>query len=75
MTLDLKGFSVALVVICTMLTPYAVSARISDFSAQRTALIMKAALCAELGDDVGVGEAQAMEEQLVEVREELLGSS
>jgi hypothetical protein len=33
---------------------------------------MKAVLCAELGDDVGVGEAQGMEEQLVEAREELL---
>lgn len=57
-----------------MLTYHAVSARIADFSAQRTALIMKAALCAELGDDVGVGEAEGMEEQLVEAREELLSS-
>lgn len=57
-----------------MLTSRAVSARIADFSAQRTALIMKAALCAELGDDVGVGEAEGMEEQLVEAREELLSS-
>lgn len=35
---------------------------------------MKAALCAELGDDVGVGEAEGMEEQLTEAREELLRS-
>lgn len=58
----------------TMLTFPAVSARISDFSAQRTALIMKATLFAELGDDAGVGEAEGMEEQLTEAREELLSS-
>jgi len=35
---------------------------------------MKAALCAELGDAAGVGEAEGMEEQLTEAREELLSS-
>jgi hypothetical protein len=49
-----------------------VSSRLEDFAAQQTALIMKAALAAELGDDAGVKEAEDLEAQLMRVNEELL---
>jgi hypothetical protein len=51
-----------------------VSLRLGDFSAQQTALMMKAALAAELGDDAGVKEAEDLEAQLVRVNEELLSA-
>jgi hypothetical protein len=50
------------------------SSRLEDFSAQQTALMMKAALAAELGDDAGVKEAEDLEAQLVRVNEELLNA-
>jgi hypothetical protein len=43
----------------------AVSSRLGDFSAQQTALMMKAALAAELGDEFGVKEAKDLEAQLM----------
>lgn len=49
-----------------------VSSRFSDFSAQQTALMMKAALAAELGDESGVKEARDLEAQLMRVHEDLL---
>jgi hypothetical protein len=51
-----------------------VSSRLEDFSAQRTALIMKAALAAELGDDAGVKEAEDLEAHLVRDNEEMLNA-
>jgi hypothetical protein len=51
-----------------------VSSRLEDFSAQQTALMMKAALAAELGDDAGVKEAEDWEAQLVRVNEESLSA-
>lgn len=54
--------------------PHAVSSRLEDFSAQRTALIMKAALAAELGDDAGVKEAEDLEAQLVRDNDEMLSA-
>jgi hypothetical protein len=51
-----------------------VSSRLGDFSVQQTALMMKAALAAELGDDTGVKEAEDLEAQLVRVNEELLSA-
>jgi hypothetical protein len=53
---------------------FTVSSRLEDFSAQQTALMMKAALAAELGDDAGVKEAEDLEAQLVRVNEELLSA-
>ena len=50
------------------------SSRLGDFSAQRTALFMKAALAAELDDDVGVKEAEDLEAQLVRNNEEILNA-
>ena len=50
------------------------SSRLGDFSAQRTALIMKAALAAEMSDDAGVKEADDLEAQLVHDNEELLNA-
>jgi hypothetical protein len=51
-----------------------VSSRLEDFSAQRTALMMKAALAAELGDDAGVKEAEDLEAQLVRDNDEMLSA-
>jgi hypothetical protein len=51
-----------------------VSSRLEDFSVQQNALMMKAALAAELGDDAGVKEAEDLEAQLVRVNEELLNA-
>lgn len=45
-----------------------------DFSGQRTALIMKAALAAELGDDTAVKEAEDLEAQLVHNNEQMLSA-
>ena len=53
---------------------HAVSSRLEDFSAQRTALMMKAALAGELGDDAGVKEAEDLEVQLVRENEEMLNA-
>lgn len=53
---------------------HAVSSRLEDFSAQRTALMMKAALAAELGDDAGVKEAENLEAQLVRDNDEMLSA-
>ena len=50
------------------------SSRLGDFSAQRTALIMKAALAAEMSDDAGVKEAEDLEAQLVRENEEMLNA-
>ena len=50
------------------------SSRLGDFSAQRTALIMKAALAAEMGDDAGVKEAEDLEAQLVRDNAEMLNA-
>ena len=44
---------------------HTVSSRLEDFSTQRTALMMKAALAAEMSDDAGVKEAEDLEAQLV----------
>lgn len=51
-----------------------VSSRLENFSAQRTALMMKAALAAELGDDAGVKEAEDLEAQLVRDNDEMLSA-
>lgn len=51
-----------------------VSSRLGDFSVQRTALIMKAALAAEMGDDAGVKEAEDLEAQLVRDNAEMLNA-
>lgn len=51
-----------------------VSSRLEDFSAQRTALMMKAALAADLGDDAGVKEAEDLEAQLVRDNDEMLSA-
>lgn len=53
---------------------YTVSSRLEDFSMQRTALIMKAALAAEQGDDAGVKEAEDLEAQLVCDNEDMLSA-
>jgi hypothetical protein len=58
----------------TQLTTLTVSSRLEDFSAQRTALVMKAALAAELGDDAGVKEAEDLEIQLMRDNEEMLNA-
>lgn len=50
------------------------SSRLGDFSAQRTGLVMKAALAAEMGDDAGVKEAEDLEAQLVRDNEEMLNA-
>lgn len=54
--------------------PLPVSARLQDYPAQRTALLMKSALCAELDDQAGVREAEGMTAQLVRGREEMLNA-
>lgn len=51
-----------------------VSSRLEDFSAQQTALVMKAALATELGDDAVVKEAEDLELQLVRAHEEMLSA-
>ena len=50
------------------------SSRLEDFSAQRTTLVMKAALAAELGDDAGIKEAEDLEAHLVRDNEEMLSA-
>ena len=54
--------------------PHTVSSRLEDFFMQRTALIMKAALAAELGDDTLVKEAEDLEAQLVRDNQEMLNA-
>jgi hypothetical protein len=51
-----------------------VSSRLGDFYAQRTALMMKAALAAELGNEAGVKEAEDLEAQLVRDNDEKLNA-
>ena len=50
------------------------SSRLEDFFAQRTALMMKAALAAELGNDAGIKEAEDLEAQLVRDNDEILNA-
>lgn len=61
--------------VCTPANSFCiVSSRLEDFSAQHTALMMKAALAAELGDATGVKEAEGLQAQLVRVSEESLSA-
>lgn len=53
---------------------HAVSSRLADHSGQLTALVMKAALSAELEDESGVQEAEARHEQLLADHEAMMNA-